>query len=71
MKIQMIENAGCFCFHMIAESMEDAAKLVRFGTNVTREVRSTSAFASKDGTFMGSCVLGKHKRADNYVVRRK
>ena len=56
---------------MIAENMADAALLVRFGVNATNEVRHLSAIANGDGTFGGSLVLGKHKKASNYVPRRK
>ena len=71
MKIEFSENDGCFHFAMIAETMADAALLVRFGVNATNEVRHLSAIANGDGTFGGSLVLGKHKKASNYVPRRK
>ena len=71
MKIEFAENDGCFHFSMRAENMADAALLVRFGMNATKEIRHLSASVNADGTFMGGLVLGKHAKADNYVPRRK
>jgi len=67
MKVTMIEHEGCFSFEMTAETMQEAALLVRFGTNATTEIRSTAAMACKDGSFSGYCMIGKRKNANSYV----
>ena len=67
MKFTMIEHEGCFSFEMEAETMQDAALLVRFGTNATTEIRSISTSACKDGSFNSYCVIGKRKKADQYI----
>lgn len=71
MKITLKEWEGCFGFDLEAESMQDAALLVRMGMNATKEIRHISATANQDGTFHGSLVLGKHKSANNDIPRRK
>ena len=71
MKITLRENDGCFAFSLTAETMEDAALLIRFGTNRTDKINSASAIANADGSFSGHLVIGKHKRADGYVQRRR
>ena len=71
MNITMQEHEGCFAFDMVAETMADAALLTRFSTNVTNELRSAGAHAHKDGAFTCHCVLGKHRKANSDIVRRK
>ena len=71
MKIELTEHEGCFGFEMTAENMQDAALLVRFGTDGTKDVRHISATVGKDGAFAAALVIGKHKNANNYLPRRK
>lgn len=71
MKISLVENDGCFALQFQAESMEDAGLLVRFGTNRTDEIRTAGVLVGKDGSFSGHLVIGKNKRADGYVKRRR
>lgn len=71
MKFNLIENDGCFCINMTAETMEDAAKLVRFGMNATKQLNSQGASADKDGSFSGWAIFAKNRRASNYIPRRK
>ena len=71
MTIELTEHEGCFGITMVAENMQDAATLVRFGMNAVREIRSHSATANEDGSFSAHLVLGKHKRASSYIPRRK
>jgi len=67
----MTEHDGCFSFEMAAETMADAALLTRYATNVTDNVRNAGAYANKDGTFNGHCVLAKRRKASSDIVRRK
>ena len=71
MKIEFTEHEGCFQFELTAENMQDAATLVRFGTDGTKEVRHISASTDKDGGFSAALVIGKHKQANNYLPRRR
>lgn len=59
MKITLTEHEGCFAFSMEAEGLRDAALLTRLAINKTKELRSLDVFANPDGSFTGSCVLGK------------
>jgi hypothetical protein len=56
---------------MVAETMADAAILTRYSTNVTNELRSAGAHAHRDGAFTGHCVLGKNRKANSDIVRRR
>ena len=71
MKITMKEYDGCFAFDMTAETMEDAALLTRYSTNVTNKVRSASSEARKDGVFSGYLVLAKRRRSSGRIVRAR
>lgn len=71
MKAVFEEHDGCFAIHLTAESMEEAAVLVRFGMNRTDSINSCSTMVAKTGEFGTSVVLGKSKRADAYVPKRK
>ena len=71
MKIQFTEHEGCFEISLTAETMQEAAGLVRFGMNRTNEIRSAGADVYKDGTFGSNVVFGKSKKANSNVPRRK
>ncbi len=71
MKITLKENDGCFAFGLTAETLEDAALLVRFGTNRTDQINSAEIIAHEDGSFSGHLVIGKNKRASGYIQRRR
>lgn len=71
MKVTLIENDGCFAINLVAENMEEAAKLVRFGMNRTDEIRSASTSVYGAGGFESHLVFGKHKRSDSSVPKRK
>ena len=71
MKFTLEEYEGCFSLNMQAETMAEAATLVRFGMNTTKELRSCSASAHKDGTFTAYVVVAKHRRACESVPKRK
>lgn len=66
MKITLNEYEGCFCFDLEAETLNDAALLVRFGRNATKEVRSAATSvgeANRDGNFpvTAYATIGKRK----------
>ena len=70
MKIEFSEHDGCFAVDMSAETMEEAAKLARFGMNRTSEIRHCSAYVSAQGEFSASIIFGKSKRANNDIPKR-
>lgn len=59
MKVKATEFDGCHSFELEAETLADAAFLVRMGMNSTPELRSLGADAYKDGTIFGYIVIGK------------
>jgi len=67
MKVHCNEHGGCFGFHLVAEDMKDAAFLVRFSQNATKEVRHASVCPGETGSFTGSIVLGKRRRDRSYL----
>jgi hypothetical protein len=71
MKVIIVEREGCFGMEATAETMAEAALLVRMGMNATKEIRCLSATANQDGTFGACIVLGKHRDANNDVPRRR
>lgn len=71
MIIELTEHEGCFGFEMTAENMQDAALLVRFGVDGTKEVRHISATVDQGGAFAAALVMGKAKQANNYLPRRR
>jgi len=71
MKATFGEHDGCFAIDLVAETKEEAAKLVRFGMNRTDEIRHCSARVTAQGEFSAVIVFGKSKRANSEVPRRK
>lgn len=71
MKAKLREHPGCFGIDLTAETMEDAALLVRFGMNRTSELRNAGAMVNQDGSFSAYMVIGKRKDADATVQRRR
>jgi hypothetical protein len=61
-KVSVTEHEGCFEVELNPESIEDATLLVRMGLNVTKEVRTSMAYAPKNSTVSYTCVLGKRKQ---------
>lgn len=70
MKITAKEHDGCFSFDISAETLAEAALLVRFGMNRTK-LRTSDSNARADGTFDASLVFGKSRRADSDVPKRR
>lgn len=59
MKFNLVEYDGCFSLDMEAETLEDAAQIMRFKMNAKKEIRSINASAHKGGKIYGYIVLGK------------
>lgn len=70
MKINFLECDGCFAFDLVAENMEEAARLVRFGMNRTQDLRHAETNVSREGEFTASVVIGKAKSANSNVPQR-
>ena len=71
MKVNAVEFEGCYSLELIAETIEDAAFLVRMGMDSTRELRSVGTNVYKDNTVRGHVVVGKRKQFDSVVPKRK
>jgi len=71
MKITLTEHDGCFNLDFEAENLADAALLVRFGMNRTKEVQNGHTVANANGTITGYVNFGKNKRNNNYVPRQR
>lgn len=69
MKAQFTEHEGCFSIDLQAENMQDAALLVRLGTNATSELRHLSTVVNQCGTFESSIVIAKRKQATSVVQK--
>lgn len=67
MKVELREHEGCFEVFLEPEDMKDAALLVRFGLNATKEVRSVDTTANRDGSFHSYIVIGKCRNASGSV----
>lgn len=71
MKAEALEFDGCFSIRLIAETMEEAAVLVRMGMNRTDEIRTAETSVNSESKFETCVVFGKSKRSNSYVPRRK
>lgn len=70
MKVEFAENAGCYSASLEAETVAEAAALVRMGLNSTRELRSCGTNVYQDGPVVSYIVVGKSKKADSRVPKR-
>ena len=72
MKAKLIEygvnHGGSFGIDFEAENLEDAALLVRFGINFTKEVIYASTDASSDGRITSCVVIGKKKKSEGQIT---
>jgi hypothetical protein len=66
-KVVLYECERSFGMEFTPETMQDAALLVRFALNATKDVRGIDTVASSDGVFTGYVVLGKRKNSDGSV----
>lgn len=69
MRVELHEYDGCFEISLVAETVEEAAQLVRMGMNTTKELRYQRTYAYQSG-ISADVVLGKSKRADASVPKR-
>lgn len=61
MKVMLHDEDASFWIELEAESMEDAARIVRFGVGATKEILHTSASANKNGRFTCTIGIGRYK----------
>lgn len=71
MKIEVHEFDHCFCFELAAETLEEAALLVRFGINATTELRGSNAWAGAKGPIGVSIDIGKRKASTSTVPKAR
>lgn len=70
MKAKLTEFKGCFVIELVADTMEEAATMVRFGMNQVKELRSSETYAGKT-IFTASVVIGKAKQETCKVPRAR
>lgn len=70
MKLNLIEHEGCFEVNMEAETLADAAQIVRFGSGALQKINSLGATAYKDGAVSGHLVIAKSKKWNIGEVHR-
>jgi len=63
MKVKMHDNDDRFSFELEAETIAEAAMLVRFGLNATKELKNTYTTVYRDGTFQTWIAIGKKKQS--------
>ncbi len=71
MKCKLIEHENMFEVAFEPETMEEAATLVRFGMNHTRELLRGGTAVYSDKTFHAYVQIGKAKRSAAQVSRGK
>lgn len=70
MKAFLNEYEGCFSLDLTAETMAEAATLVRMGMNRKAELRRCVANARQDGTFDAYITFGKRRDANSDIPHR-
>ena len=70
MKASLLESDHGFSLSLVAENMEDAAKLVRMGVNATKELKLLDTAAYKDGSIASYITVGKSKKPTSSVKKR-
>jgi hypothetical protein len=70
MKLKVEEWNKCFSFQLTAETVEDAALLVRCGVNARKVVLYAGTAAHLNGTIEWSLSLAKRKDASAYLKNR-
>jgi hypothetical protein len=71
MKLIFKEFDHDFYLNFVAEDMQEAALLVRFGMNATKELRHTSTSVESSGHFSANISIGKRKNASGYINKNK
>ncbi len=67
MKAKLIDYGHCFAIELEAETLQEAQAIVHCGTNCTKEIRGTHAYASSNG-FSLSHVFGKRNKPTSTVI---
>lgn len=67
MTVNISEYDAGFSINFIAESLDEAAKLVRLGMNSTKELRSLSTYATQTGNISSAVFIGKAVRSSSEV----
>lgn len=62
MKIELHEYEGCFSFDIEAENMKDAAALMRWARNGTKDVQYAAIIPNADNVVQGFITMGKRKK---------
>lgn len=76
MKATVTEYQGCFSIDLKAETLAEAATLVRMGVDARKKVQGIYAFVNegkKDNAgeeFHSAVVLKKHGKSNNHLPRR-
>lgn len=71
MKATFIEHEGCFAVGLEAENMAEAALLVRFGMNRTKELSHCGTDVYRDCSVISRVLIGKRKDSNSDVPVRK
>ena len=71
MKALLTEYEFCFGIELAAETMEEAALMVRFGINTKQELRTKSAYVHPEGKFALSVVIPKIKKPTVIVPTKR
>jgi hypothetical protein len=71
MKATVDEFDECFSIELTAETINEAASLTRMGMNATKELTYFCTDVFKDGSFISTIELGKNKRAETIIIKRK
>lgn len=69
MKLLYCEDEACFALDFDAETLEDAAFLVRLGMNSTNELRSLQSCVNQKGGFASSVVIAKRKQSTDTIQK--
>lgn len=67
MKVLMHEEDDRFAFELEPETIAEAALLVRFGMNATKELKMVDTTAYRDGTFQTWICIGRKKQSNGSV----
>jgi len=70
MKINFREDRTQFLIHFLAETMQEAALLSRFGMDHTT-VKYSNMFVGDGGTFSSTIVFRKHRKNTGFIQKRK
>jgi len=71
MKIELYEFDDCFDISLEAETVEEAARIIRMGMNSKKDLNYVIASAFDDQTIFGSISIGKRKRGHSEVPKQR